>query len=190
MQPAATPARKLTYDDLLAIPEDGKRHELIDGVHHVTASPVPQHQIILGNLYFLIRQHLDANPVGRAYLSPLDIVFSMFDVVEPDLVYVSSERGQIVTAKHVHGSPDLLVEILSRSTAARDEGIKLELYDRYDVREYWVLDPEQAVIRVYRRPAGRLVLVEELAGSDAALTSLLLPGLTLPLAKIFEVSRG
>jgi Uma2 family endonuclease len=189
MQPATTPARRLTYADLLVLPDDGKRHELIDGAHVVTASPVPPHQVILGNLYFLIRQHLELHPVGKAYLSPLDIVFSTFDVVEPDLLYVSSERRHIVTPKHVRGSPDLLVEILSKSTAERDEGIKLALYERHDVREYWVIDPERAVVRVYRRRTDRLVLVEEVGGADEVLTSLLLPGMALPLQKIFEDSR-
>ena len=81
----ANPARvKLTYDDFLLFPDDGKRHELIDGEHYVTPSPNIRHQTILGNLYFLIRTWLEQHPVGRAFMAPLDVVFTQFDVVEPD----------------------------------------------------------------------------------------------------------
>jgi len=186
MQPTSIPARKLTYDDLLAMPDDGLRHELIDGVHYVTASPVARHQIIAGNLYFLIRLHLTRAEQGRILFAPLDIVFSMFDVVEPDLLFVSNERRQVLTERNVQGSPDLVVEILSPSTARRDEGVKLELYGRQQVREYWVVDPDSNTIRVYRRRDADLTLVDELHEPDAALSSPLLPGLALPLRKIFE----
>ena len=86
----SNPARvKLTYDDFLLFPDDGKRHELIDGEHYVTPSPNIRHQTILGNLYFLIRTWLEQHPVGRVFMAPLDVVFTQFDVVEPDLLFVS-----------------------------------------------------------------------------------------------------
>jgi len=188
MLPATTDDRRLTYDDLLAMPEDRLRHELIDGVHYVTPSPASPHQVVLGNLYFRMRQHLETHAVGTAYLSPLDVVFTMFDVVEPDLLFISTERERIVTHRNVSGAPDLVVEILSKTTARRDEGVKLELYSRHDVREYWVLDPKAQAIRVYRRRRNKLAVAEELKGADAALASPLLPGMSLPLAKIFEGS--
>jgi Uma2 family endonuclease len=86
------PGVKLTYDDFVHFPDDGQRHELIDGEHYVTPSPVPKHQRILWNLVAIMGPHLDAHPVGRAYTAPLDVLFSDLDVVEPDLLYIRVYR--------------------------------------------------------------------------------------------------
>ena len=112
-------------------------------------------------------------------------MFSLFDAVEPDLLFISNARQEILTRKYVQGSPDLSVEILSPSTRRRDEGVKLRLYERFDVLEYWVVDPEADVIRVYRRRGRQLERVMELTRSDESLTTSLLPGMSLPPARIF-----
>jgi Uma2 family endonuclease len=170
----------------LKFPDDGKRHELIDGVHVVTPCPATPHQRILGNLYFLIRSHLEEHRGGEAFLAPFDVVFSIFDIVEPDLLFISDARRQIVTDKNVQGSPDLVIEILSPSTRRRDEGVKLRLYERFDVLEYWVVDPRAESVRVYRRQAPRLERVVEVTRDEAGrVTTPLLPGLSVPLAKLF-----
>src|SRR5439155_17091514 len=88
----ADPGVKLTYDDFVLFPDDGKRHELIDGEHYVTPSPNMSHQTVSGNLYLLIASWLEIHPIGRIWYAPLDVVFSQFDVVEPDLLYMSNER--------------------------------------------------------------------------------------------------
>ena len=104
---------KLTYDDFVLLPDDGMRHELIDGEHYVTPSPNFKHQAVLGNLHLLIGNWLQDHRVGRVMLSPFDVVFSRFDVVEPDLLYISNERRrEIVTDKHVRGVPELVIEIV------------------------------------------------------------------------------
>ena len=185
----ANPARvKLTYDDFLLFPDDGKRHELIDGEHYVTPSPNIRHQTILGNLYFLIRTWLEQHPVGRAFMAPLDVVFTQFDVVEPDLLFVSRHRAaDILTAKHVTGAPDIVVEIGSPSTRKRDETIKRRLYERSGVSEYWVVDPDLDVVRVYRNRDGRFDRPVELrADAGDVLTSPHLDGLEMPVSKIFS----
>jgi len=184
----ANPARvKLTYDDFLLFPDDGKRHELIDGEHYVTPSPNIRHQTILGNLYFLIRTWLEQHPVGRAFMAPLDVVFTQFDVVEPDLLFVSRIRAaDILTAKHVTGAPDIVVEIGSPSTRKRDETIKRRLYERSGVSEYWVVDPDLDVVRVYRNRDGRFDPAVELrADAGDVLTSPHLDGLEMPLGRVF-----
>jgi len=90
----ANPARvKLTYDDFLLFPDDGHRHELIDGEHYVTPSPNMRHQAISGNLHIMIRSWLEQHPVGRIFYAPFDVVFTIFDVVEPDLLYLSHARA-------------------------------------------------------------------------------------------------
>ena len=135
---AASPRVRLTYDDFLLFPDDGKRHELIDGEHYVTPSPNMRHQGISGNLYFILRGWLEQYPIGRIFYAPFDVVFTQFDVVEPDLLYVSNARAaRVLTAKHVTGAPELVVEIGSPGTRKRDETIKRRLYERSGVSEYW-----------------------------------------------------
>jgi Uma2 family endonuclease len=120
-------------------------------------------------------------------LSPFDVVFTRFDVVEPDLLFVSRQRAPLVlTQKHFTGAPDIVVEIASPSTRKRDATIKLRLYERSGVAEYWVVDPERKLVRVYRNREGRLARPEELrADAGDVLTTAHLEGLELPLAKIF-----
>src|SRR5262245_21629799 len=162
-----TPAysdRRLTYDDLLALPDDGMRHEIIDGVHYVTASPNVRHQLLLGRLYFAIESALRVQPAGQAFLSPLDVVFTKWDVVEPDLLFVSNAHRHILSKANVQGAPDLVVEIFSPSTQKRDEQIKRRLFEREGVREYWMIDPDRSAVLVCRLDAdGQLTNVSELS---------------------------
>ena len=181
-------AVKLTYDDFVHFPDDGMRHELIDGEHYVTPSPNMKHQQLLGTLHGLIWSHLQTRPLGRVFLAPFDVVFSMFDVVEPDLLYLSEERAaKVLTADNVRGTPELVVEIASKSTRKRDETIKRRLYERAGVSEYWIVDPMIDAIRVYRRESDRFGLPLELSREAGdVLTTPLLPGLALPLARVFR----
>lgn len=181
------PAVKLTYDDFLRFPDDGRRHELIDGEHYVTPSPNLRHQRISGKLYLAIALHLKTHPLGEVFYAPLDVVVSNVDVVEPDLLYVSRERAAaVLVPQHVRGVPDLVVEIASKGTRKRDETIKRALYERGGVTEYWVVDPEIDVIRVYRRDGDAFERPQELRRDTGdTLTTALLPGLRVPLDEIF-----
>jgi Uma2 family endonuclease len=181
------PGVKLTYDDFLLFPDDGKRHELIDGEHYVTPSPSRKHQAISWNLTIIIGSYLESHPVGRAFAAPFDVVFSNFDVVEPDLLFISNARLEALTSKNVQGAPNLVVEIGSPSTRRRDEIIKRKLYERFGVEEYWVIDPEIETIAVYRRVGESYQRVLELAVErHDTLATPLLPHLTLPLQQIFK----
>ena len=187
MKPAS-PGLKFTYDDFVLFPDDGKRHELIDGEHYVTPSPNTRHQQISGDLFALIWMYLETHSIGRVFHAPYDVVFSEFDVVEPDLLYLSNERAaEAVTPQHVRGVPNIVVEIASPGTRRRDETIKRRLYDRAGVSEYWVVDPETDVVRVYRRSDegfGRAIELSRDAGD--VLATPLLPGLDLQLTRIFR----
>ena len=184
-----TPGVKLTYDDFLLFPDDGQRHELIDGEHYVTALPNLKHQVVLGNLHLAIGLWLRGHPIGRAFLSPFDVVFSRFDVAVPDYLYLSNARSATaLTPANVQGTPELVVEIGSPSTRRRDETIKRRLYERAGVDEYWVLDPELDVVRVYRRAGERFQRPVELsAEAGDVLDTPLLPGLALPVAELFRL---
>jgi len=187
-----SPGVKLTYDDFVLFPDDGLRHELIDGEHYVTPSPNTKHQSISINLTVLIGSWLEQNPIGRLFHAPFDVVFSRFDVVEPDLLYLSNARAaDALTPLHVRGVPELVVEIGSPGTRKRDETIKRRLYERAGVEEYWVVDPEIDAIRVYRRDGDEFARVVELSAETGdVLTTQLLPGLEIPLARVFKTEPG
>jgi Uma2 family endonuclease len=183
-----SPCVKLTYDDFVQFPDDGMRHELIDGEHYVTPSPNTKHQTLSINLTVLIGSWLERNPIGQLFHAPFDVVFSNFDVVEPDLLYLSNARAaDALTPQHVRGVPELVIEIGSPGTRKRDETVKRRLYERAGVSEYWVVDPEIDTVRVYRLEGDAFARVIELA-ADAGdiVTSALLPGLEIPLSRVFR----
>ena len=186
MKPATAPSVKFTYEDFLNFPDDGKRHEIIDGEHYVTPSPNTKHQRIVSRLDRALGRYLDHHPLGEVFVAPFDVVFSDLDVVEPDLLYISRERAHVLTDTHVRGAPDLVVEILSPDTRKTDESTKRKLYERFDVHEYWVVDPELDAIKVYRRVEGVFTRAAEL-GAEAGdtLTTPLLPGFSIALADVF-----
>jgi Uma2 family endonuclease len=187
MQSAAHQSRRLTYDDFVRFPDDGLRHEIIDGVHYVTPSPLVRHQVVVGRFYFAIEAHLRAHPgTGQVFLSPLDVVLSQYDIVEPDLLFVASDRHDILTTKNLQGAPSLVIEVLSKHTKSRDRRLKRDLYERTGVQEYWLVDPEKAEVSIYRQEApARFGDVGTLDRSRLLQTSLL-PGLSLPLAELFD----
>jgi len=181
---------KLTYDDLELLPYDGKRHEIIDGEHVVTPSPMVRHQDVVGNVHFHIKAFLREHPIGKVFMAPTDVVLSPIDIVVPDLLFISSERRSILTAKNLQGAPDLVLEVLSDSTRRIDEVIKRKLYERFGVVEYWVADPAVDRLRIYRRDGDVFARAVELsAEAGDSLTTRLLPGLAVPLAEIFPPSN-
>src|SRR5688572_26998104 len=117
-------ARKLTYEDYVLIPEDGRRHEILDGEHYGTASPFIRHQDVVANLHFALSVFNRTHRLGKILLAPTDVILSPHDVVVPDLIFVSNERLGIVGEKNVQGAPDLIVEVLSKGTRQRDESLK------------------------------------------------------------------
>ncbi|MDP3720488.1 MAG: Uma2 family endonuclease [Acidobacteriota bacterium] len=179
---------RLTYDDFVRFPDDGLRHELIDGVHYVTPSPATRHQQLSGRLHLAIGIYLEAHPeAGHVFYAPFDVIFSRWDVVEPDLLFIAADQLEILTHANVQGAPALVVEILSPGTRKRDLGIKRALFERGGVREYWVVDSKAEDVAIYRRDAAsRLVPLGSLKAVDGSvLATPLLPGFELPLAKLF-----
>ena len=180
---------RLTYDDFVLFPDDGMRHEIIDGEHYVTPSPSVRHQLLIGRLHFEIESWLrQQSRAGQVFLSPLDVLFTRWDIVEPDLLFVTPDQEQILTDENVQGPPALVIEIASPGTRKRDEGIKLQLFDRGGVREYWLVDPERDRITVWRRQAdGSFPPVAELSREQHdVLTTPLLAELKIPLVPLFS----
>lgn len=178
--------RKLTYEDYLLFPEDGNRHEILDGEHYVTAAPYPRHQSVVVELTSWIAPFVRQRRLGRLYVAPIDVLLDTHDIVQPDLLFISNASMKILTEKNVQGAPDLVVEVLSDSTRKRDEGIKLERYELLGVQEYWVVDPKRNEARIYRRSGERLQQAAELtAAARDLLTSPFFSGLEIPLFEIF-----
>jgi len=179
---------RLTYEEFVHFPDDGMRHELIDGVHYVTPCPITRHQQLAGRLFLAIGNYLERQPeVGQVFFAPFDVVFSRWDVVEPDLLFIAADQLEILTDANIQGAPALVIEILSPGTRKRDLGIKRELFDRGGVREYWIVDPKAEDLTVYRRtPDGRLSKASQRGARDAeTLSTPLLPAFALSLAKLF-----
>jgi Uma2 family endonuclease len=189
--PAARADTRFTYDDFVHFPDDGKRHELIDGEHYVTPSPNLRHQDLVQRLLVELVLYLRTHPgAGRVFVSPLDVVLSHYDIVEPDLLFVAGDQAAIMTEKNIQGAPALVVEVLSKSTRKRDAQTKRRLFERTGVREYWLVDPALDTVQVFRPSAeGKLARVAELtAEDDGVLTTPLLPECAIGLRELFRVS--
>ena len=140
--------RPLTYDDLAAMPDDGKRYELIEGRLFELTSPLGVHQDLARFLFRLLDGEASAKNLGEVYFAPVNVVLSAMNVLQPDLLFIARDRAHIFNRAYVEEPPDLVVEILSPSTGARDRTVKAELYARFGVREYWMVDPEHRTLSI------------------------------------------
>lgn len=174
---------KLTYDDYVLIPDDGLRHEIIDGEHYVNAAPNLRHQRVSRRLFMALATFIERHDLGEIFYSPIDVVFSIHNVVQPDILFVRKENTGELHGAFVKITPDLVVEILS-TNRKYDEVRKLTLYDTFNVPEYWIVDPEDNVVKVYRRRDAGLTLVETV-DEQGTITSPLLPGFALAAQKVF-----
>ncbi len=175
--------RKLTFQDYRGFPDDGKCHELIGGRHVVTPAPAPRHQRVASRLVISLGGFVSRSGGGEVLFAPVDLVISLHDVVQPDvLFYAAGHLDRIETSSHP-GIPDLAVEILSPATARRDRGRKRLLYERAGVREYWIVDPARGQVTVYRLRDGRYDGGSWLSLEQGDfLSTTLVPGWSLPLA--------
>ena len=138
---------RLTYEDYQKTSDD-KRYELLNGALTQPPAPNTAHQSVQAELGWRMARFIREGGLGRLFFAPTDVVLSRTDVVQPDLLFISSERVNIITPANIQGAPDLIVEIRSDSTAERDESFKRQLYADFGVKEYWLVDPEAATISV------------------------------------------
>ena len=137
-----------TANDLAQIPDDGKRYEILAGDLAVSPSPSWKHQRIVHYVHLWLTERENAG-LGKVAIAPLDVVFDDHNVTEPDVLFIRTEHLHIIKEANVQGAPDLVVEVLLSSTRVRDLGVKVHLYARFGVQEYWVVDPEAAILSVY-----------------------------------------
>ena len=174
---------KLTYADYMKTPDD-ERYELLNGELIMSPSPKEIHQYISGNLHLVLGAFVRERSLGRGYFSPFDVVLSDTDVVQPDLLFVSNERADIITPDNIQGAPDLVVEILSPATAERDTTVKLDLYAQHGVKEYWIVDPDARTIMVMLWREGGFE-VSVIYGEGQSLRSPTLAGFSVALEEVF-----
>src|SRR2546428_4801097 len=173
----------LTYRDYVALPDDGRRYEILDGELSVMPAPNPTHQRLLGALYRHLHAHVTAHGLGEVILSPLDVILTDTTIAQPDLVYLDRTRSGAVSSRGIEGPPTLAIEIVSPSTARIDRERKLRLYARHGVSYYWIVDHDAQTVEA-------LVLGREgysLAVRVSGTATVDLPpfdGLALPLASL------
>ena len=174
---------RFTYEDYVLLPED-RRYEVIDGELYLTPAPTPYHQIVKGRIERLLQDHVEGAKLGMVLDAPCDVVLSQFDVLQPDIFFISSERLAIIGERYISEGPELVIEVLSPGTRKRDRVWKAKRYAHFGVREMWIADPDKRTIEVFVNEEGfrRSALY---AGEDVLLSPLL-PGLEIALARVFS----
>jgi Uma2 family endonuclease len=181
-----TPDRLYTYEDYLKINDDNQ-YELIGGELILVPAPLTIHQHISRKLIQIIGSFIDDNNLGELYGAPTDVLLTEKDKPQPDIMYISKNRLDIVTEKNIQGAPDLVIEILSPSTSRFDKVKKSRLYYAHGVKEYWIIDPIDKAVQVFTSGEKNWNLVEAYDEDDILLSSLL-PGLEIKLKDIFNKS--
>lgn len=184
MKPSTLDKRRYTYDDYLKIPDD-ERYELIEGELLMTPSPVPYHQWISKNIEFELEKFVREKNLGKVFDAPCDVYLDEENVIQPDILFISKERLNIITDKNIRGAPDLVIEILSEATAYRDLVKKKRLYAKQGVKEYWIVDPGEKTVEIYSLKEGVFVITQSYTEKDVLKSPMLL-GLEINLTKVFE----
>lgn len=148
-------------------------------------SPELFHQDIILNLAVILRGYLERHRIGSVHIAPSDVQLSELNVYQPDLYFVSNSRKSVLTAHGVEGAPDLVIEVLSPKTAKLDKGMKRSVYARTGVQELWIVDPDRKEVQVYRLEESADIPAVVCRGRQK-IESPLLPGLRIPVAKVFK----
>ncbi len=164
---------RVTFAELSAWPEAGRRYELYDGEVREVPAPMPRHQLAMFELAVRLRTYVRGQG-GVVLVSPIDIVFDDTNVLQPDIVVFTAARKHVVDLDRVvSAAPDVAVEVLSPGTAGHDRGRKLRWFERFGVQEYWLLDPAAESIEIRSLVAGRYVLMAEAGRGDSFGSSVL-----------------
>ncbi|HEV2862680.1 MAG TPA: Uma2 family endonuclease [Pyrinomonadaceae bacterium] len=176
----------LTTDDLLLLPDDGNRYELVEGELIVSRNPALKHQRVIARLVKHIGNYFDRNPIGEVFPNP-GVIFDKHNSVIPDVVVLTKQQVEAAGEEpHIREAPALVVEVISPGgeNARRDRVLKLQVYSKFGVKEYWIADPKARTLEVYRREGDALALMLTLKGDDEV-TSPALPGLVCRVGEFF-----
>lgn len=176
----------LTYQDYLLLPEDGKRYEIIEGDLSMTPAPLTRHQTMVGRIHYQLMAYLETHTIGDVFIAPCDVLLSDTDVVQPDLLVVLHSGRACITENNIQGPPDLVVEILSPSTATRDRELKRKRYEHFGVREYWLVDPADNTLEILNLTTRQRSAYSLATHSPHHCSTILLPDFTLDLTWLFK----
>ena len=177
----------LTVADLETLPEDGNRYELFEGELFVSRAPSLAHQRVMVNLLGLLLGYLKQNPIGEVLPTP-GVIFDETNSAIPDIVFLTAQQVSNVGAgERIYEAPELAIEIVSPGTenARRDREVKRQVYGKHGVKEYWIADPEQRSLEIYRLERRNLKLVATLTEADE-ITTAILPGFRCQAYRIFS----
>jgi len=167
-------------EDLWGTPDDGNRYEILNGQLIMTPPPITEHQGASGTLHGYIWPHVHRHRLGKVFSAPVGVTLDDDNGLQPDLVYVSSERSHIISRRGIEGAPDLVVEILSPSTRRYDRGAKLRRYAAAGVPHYWIVDPRTRALEVYVL-SGDSYELTGMHGPGSVFRPTLFPGLEIPI---------
>ena len=177
-----------TYDEYLKL-DDEQRYEIFEGDLSMAPAPDSDHQKSVGDLFVAMKLHVADRGLGEVFVAPLDVVLDDRNVVQPDILFVSKEREGIVQKRGIAGAPDLVVEIISPGSLRRDRHLKLKLYERFRVREYWIVDPANRSVEVLELKEGRYDL-ESFAVGTGRVVSKVISEFELPVETLFSEQPG
>ncbi len=178
--PAYLTRKKIyTYQDYLDLPDDGKRYEIIDGELIMSPAPYTIHQQVSANIIEELIPFVKKNKNGKVLYSPIDVVRSKTNVFQPDILFVSKENLPIIQEKNINGAPDLIIEILSAATGYYDLIEKKEIYEKFGVKEYWIVDPKKQWVEIFWNEKNKFKSIRRLEKTGILKSNLL---------KEFEIS--
>lgn len=184
LQGSSSSGRKLGWEDFLLLPDD-VRHEILDGKLVMTGTPLIRHQRVAANLHDELRGHVRSHGLGEMLFAPVAVILDTHTIVVPDLMFVSRDRAAMVREDAIVGAPDLLVEILSPSTARRDRTEKLRLYSRFGVAHYWIVDADKRELFAFELPARMVYGPARVLRADERAEMKVPPGFCLDLSRVW-----
>jgi len=181
---AGPPQGFWTYEAYAALPDDGGRYEIVQGVLIMSPAPTPEHQSVLGEIYSYLRECIQLTGRGLVYMGPLDVELSERNVFQPDVMVVLKEHIDRLQKKHFVGAPDLAVEIISPSSATYDRLTKYDTYEQAGIPEYWLVNPKRRTIEVFVLEERRYHSLGVFQG-EQVLPSRLIPSRIVPIERFF-----
>jgi Uma2 family endonuclease len=174
----------LTYDDYISLPNDRNRYEILEGELIETPSPTTNHQRVSRNLEFVLFSHIKHTNCGEILDAPMDVILDESTVVQPDIIFIAKERFHILSKRGVDGAPDLLIEILSPATAKYDRISKMQLYARFGVQWFWIVDPDGRKVEEFERDGESYTPKSAHSGKER-FTPAIFPELTIDLSEVW-----
>jgi Uma2 family endonuclease len=178
------PQGSWTYEDYAALPDDGHRYEIVNGVLVMTPAPTPEHQDIVLEIAAYLRIHIKLAGLGRVFPSPIDVDLGPKNVFQPDVVVVLNAHLDRVAAKKIVGAPDLVVEVVSPGSGVMDRIAKYAIYARAGIPEYWIVKPEKKTVEIFVLEDGEYGSLG-IFGGQQTLSSRVVPGSSVRVEQFF-----